>query len=167
MFRVSVSDTWSGVSSVFIRVEGGGWVEMSVTPEGDYAYAWKETAYEDNGYHAYEVRVADGMGNEATYADEVKVDNPKDMTIYYVTAAVIAIIVLVVLALYMRRRKKLKEEAWEEGDDMPPAKVKTAVVPSAREVNSPGVPQAVALPPHASGVGARPPRPGVAVKSGN
>jgi hypothetical protein len=107
VISVDVVDA-TGVSSVQARIDGGQWKDMMMSrTSGRYELKWT-TGIKDNGYHRFEVRTEDSLGNKATSAYYFKVENPDYG--WAVLVSLVVLIVLVVAAITIRGRKKRPEE---------------------------------------------------------
>lgn len=104
---VDVKDA-TGISSVQARIDGGSWKDMMVSKtSGRYELKW-QTGVPQNGYHNFEIRVEDTLGNKATSAYYFKVENPDYG--WLVLVFLVALIVVVGAALAIRGRRKRPED---------------------------------------------------------
>ena len=80
---------------------------MMSRTSGRYELKWS-TGIKENGYHRFEVRTEDSLGNKATSAYYFKVENPDYG--WLVILSLVILIVLVVAAVAVRGRKKRPED---------------------------------------------------------
>jgi hypothetical protein len=72
-FMVEVTDEYSEIDSVFIRIDKEKWLEMK-EQDGRYVYTWNtRTVY--NGMYDIDIKAVDTLGNEEEDSITIKVDN--------------------------------------------------------------------------------------------
>jgi hypothetical protein len=74
-FVINATDL-SGVDEVLINIDGTGWRQFTKYEDinDTYRYIW-HTTKSDNGFHVFEVKIIDELGNEEILSGTVKVDN--------------------------------------------------------------------------------------------
>ena len=118
VISVDASDA-SGISSVQARIDGGQWRDMMMSrTSGRYELKWS-TGIKENGYHRFEVRTEDSLGNTAGSVHYFKVEN-QDWS-WAVLAFLVVLIVVVVAAVAVRGRKKRPEEHLPPSPQQAPA----------------------------------------------
>jgi hypothetical protein len=101
------------VTSAYVRVDGGNWLEMSKVDAQTFTYRWP-TKESNNGQHSIEVKATDDMGNEARQTSTIKVDNKKSYS--YLLLPILIIILIAVLAavllllLFRKRSPPAKDD---------------------------------------------------------
>ncbi|MGQ9582109.1 MAG: Ig-like domain-containing protein [Thermoplasmatota archaeon] len=109
-FKFTVSDS-SRVKRVELRVDGGGWRELTYREASGIYYTTWATDLRDNGAHRYEVRAVDELGNEAVASYTVSVENPDNG--WMVWAALAVLLILIVVVVLVGRYRKPKEGVVE------------------------------------------------------
>ncbi len=113
-FKFIVLDS-SRVKRVEMRVDGGGWRELTHKEASGVYYTTWATDIGDNGAHRYEVRAVDELGNEAVASYTVSIENPDNSWMVWAALAVLLILIVVVLLVGRLRRPK----GWPEAPEGP------------------------------------------------
>jgi hypothetical protein len=90
----------SGIDTILINIDGSGWRELNQY-EGindTFRYIWRTTK-KDNGYHIFDVKVIDILGNEATASGSLKIDNKEEFDYLGMLLDLLPLIVFIVIII--------------------------------------------------------------------
>jgi hypothetical protein len=120
-FSVNATDL-SRVSAVKVNIDGRGWRDLLLEPNGLFVYRWP-TDSKMNGEHTYSFLAEDELGNTAVLTGKFTVKNEPDWWGMFMDAlplfAFIFLMMLVILLLVMVRYGRLQR--WIK-QDLPPKK---------------------------------------------
>jgi len=73
----------SGIDKVLINIDGTGWQELNSYPgkNNTFRYIWR-TKVSDNGYHQFEIKAIDNLGNEDISSGELRISNEEEEEYY-------------------------------------------------------------------------------------
>jgi catechol 2,3-dioxygenase-like lactoylglutathione lyase family enzyme len=112
-FVYAVTDDLSGVEKVYLRINKGPWVEMHTDAEGKYVYTWNSKTAA-NGKYDVDVLAEDALGNQATDAMVITVDNFPIWAFLIFLIVLIILLVLMILSWPRGGKKKKKSKAPKE-----------------------------------------------------
>ena len=115
-FAVNCTDV-SGVGKVQVNIDGSGWRDLLLEPNGYYVYRWP-TDSGQNGEHTYSFALTDGLGNTAVVTGKFTVTNAPDYWKMLLDAlpllAFLFLMIMVIAMMAMVRYGRL--QAWIRQD---------------------------------------------------
>lgn len=122
----------SGIDKVFINIDGTGWQELNSFPgkNNTFRHIWR-TKVSDNGYHQFEIKTIDNMGNEDISSGELTISNEEEEeyfnTLLKAMPLIIFIFILILTIIVFVLFKRGTFSSWlgrgegktktEEGDE--------------------------------------------------
>ncbi len=109
-FKVNASDL-SGIDKVQINIDGTGWRDLT-TIEGEndtFKFIWR-TSNSDNGYHIFDIKIIDELGNEVIIPGSFSVDNKKEedqlgflLEVLPLIAFIVIMIIIMIVFILLKR----------------------------------------------------------------
>jgi hypothetical protein len=118
-FVLTVTDEYSEVAHVYMRINKGRWFEMHMDEDGQYVYTWNSKTAA-NGKYDVEFLAEDAIGNQASDSMVITVDNFPLWGFLIFLIVLIILLVLMIISWPRGGKKKKKSKAPKEDISIEP-----------------------------------------------